>query len=135
MSVNLAIFTGAKPEKLTHVTSGTFRFNNPSIQFGVVFFKLANLHRNHDCILGGPFLAQFQLDVSISSRCIRHVQSGAIIQERSVGEKWKLLISAVPNEIQFLDDQHNMLRQEESFVSDVKDLFPGDTPAVEDGEY
>lgn len=41
--VNLEIDNGSAPEVLTHVTSATFRCEEPALEFGTAFFKLANL--------------------------------------------------------------------------------------------
>lgn len=132
--VNLAIANGSTPEVLTHATSATFRCQEPSLEFGTEFFKIAKLHPHHDCILGIPLLSKFKLDVSPSSRCIKHVPKGAIIQEKGARERQTLVISAALNEMQFIDDQSELSKREERFLEEYKDLFPGDIPAVEDGE-
>lgn len=132
--VKLAIANNATPEVLTHVTSGTFRCEEPNIEFGTAFFKLARLHDQYDCILGGPFLSKFKLDVSLATRCVKHVPTGLVIPEKSALERQKLLIAAALNEMEFIKEQSDLSGREESMLSEYADLFLGDIPAVGDGE-
>lgn len=132
--VNLAIANRAPPEVLTHVTSATFRCEEPAIKFGAAFFKLAKLHKQYDCILGGPFLSKFNLDVSLHKRCLKYVPTGLIIPQKGALLQQRMMINAALNEMDFLNTQCDLNKKEEALLREYADLFPGDIPAVTDGE-
>ncbi|PLW28251.1 hypothetical protein PCASD_17694 [Puccinia coronata f. sp. avenae] len=128
-TVHLALDNkSATPLLLKYFVSTNFFHSSSSLSFANVSLRVGPIKGSYNVILGTPFLARFNLSVSVSSQCLRSEDSACVIFEfrhPSAMNTQHFSISSVASAGLHEEVAKRILKE-------FEDLFPVNIPAVSD---
>ncbi|POW06619.1 hypothetical protein PSTT_08853 [Puccinia striiformis] len=134
--VNLALDNSTtSPVILQNLASASLSDPNSPTVFENVELAIGAITGDYDMILGTPFLSKFFLSISISQQAIRCVHTGyELLDYQTIPVIKETASSYVPPAIAAMTSPKNYSTEsaEMTVLSEFKDLFPEDIPAISD---